>query len=163
MSNARKEYFLLIAGLILLAVTAAAVYYIQRAPNRTRDMAQVSQLVQSFGAYEKSISLQADTELLKSDIQQNYSQFVTDALLQQWRADPKNAPGRLTSSPWPDRIEIDSVSPQGAGYIVSGRIVMMTSTGVSGEVPVVLLVMREKDTWKIAVYQEGTASTSTKE
>jgi hypothetical protein len=118
-------------------------------------MAEVSQLVTSFGGYEKSISLQENTDLLKSDIQSNYGQFVTDALLQQWRADPANAPGRKTSSPWPDRIVIDSVSPQGAGYIVSGNIMMMTSTGVSAQVPVVLFVMRENDKWKIAAYQEA--------
>src|SRR5262245_35445362 len=143
MSNARREYFLLLAGLLLLVVTAAAVFYIQRGPNRSRDMSQITTLVTDFGGYEKSISLQAETELLKSDIQNNYGKFVTDALLQQWRTDPKHAPGRLTSSPWPDRIEIDSIAPQGAGYTVSGHIVMMTSTGESSQVPVVLIVLQE--------------------
>ena len=158
MTTARREYFLLIIGLVLLIVTGAAVYYMQRAPNRSRDMAQVSQLVTSFGAYEKSISPLGPVETARSDIQQNYGQFVTSDLLQQWRADPTHAPGRLTSSPWPDRIEIDSVSPQGAGYIVSGHIIMMTSAGKSGEVPVVLLVLRENGAWKIAAYQESKTS-----
>lgn len=154
MTTARREYFLLIVGLILIVVTGAAVYFIQRAPNRSRDMAQVTKLVTDFGAYEKSISLQADPEILKSDIQQNYGIFVTDALLQAWRADPLHAPGRLTSSPWPDRIEIDAVTPQGAGYIVTGRIIMLTNTGPVGEVPVIMQVIQENGTWKIAVYQE---------
>ena len=155
MTSARREYFLLIIGLILLIITGASVYYIQRAPNRSRDMTQISTLVTNFGNYEKSISLQADPELLKSDIQQNYGAFVAGTLLQQWRADPKSAPGRLTSSPWPDRILIDSISPQGTGYTVSGYIVMMTSTGESSQVPVVLIVMRENGEWKIVAYQEA--------
>ena len=161
MSSARKEYFLLVVGLVLLIVTGVAVYYIQRAPNRSRDMAQISTLVTSFGGYEKSISLQADTELLKNDIQANYGQFVTSALLQEWRANPTHAPGRLTSSPWPDRIEIDSISPQGAGYTVSGRIIMLASEGESSQVPVVLIVLRENDQWKIAAYQEAAVPAGT--
>lgn len=161
MSTARKEYFLLVAGLALLIITGAAVYYIQRAPNRSKDMAEVSAVVTSLGAYEKSVSLQEEEELLKSDIQASYGQFVTDSLLQAWRADPKHAPGRLTSSPWPDRIEIDSISPQGAGYIVSGRVIMMTSTGESGQVPVVTLLVRENGKWKIAVYQEAATQVAT--
>ncbi len=155
MSTARKEYFLLIIGLILLVVTAAAVIYVQRSPNRSKDMAAVSTLVTTFGAYEKSITLQADPEVLRSDIQQNYGQFVTDALLQQWRADPQSAPGREASGSWPDRIEIDSVAPQGMGYVVSGRVIIMSNTGESGQVPVILIVMRENNQWKIAVYQEA--------
>jgi hypothetical protein len=155
MSTARKEYFLLVAGLVLLIVTGVAVYYIQRAPNRSRDMAQVSSIVTNFGSYQKSISLQADEELLKSDIQSNYGQFVTDSLLQEWRADPKHAPGRLATSPWPDRIEIDSISPQGAGYVVSGRMIMLTSAGESSEVPVVMMLIQENGEWQIAVYQEA--------
>jgi hypothetical protein len=154
MTTARREYFLLIVGLILVVVTGAAVYYIQKAPNRSRDMAQVTKLVTDFGQYEKSISLQEDAELLKSDIQQNYSQFVTDTLLQQWRSAPATAPGRQTSSPWPDRIEIDSVTPQGSGYIVSGRVVMLTSAGESASTPVILQVIQDNGSWKIAAYQE---------
>lgn len=161
MSTARREYFLLIAGLVLLVITGAAVYYIQRAPNRSRDVAQITTLVTNFGNYEKSISLQADPELLKSDIQQNYGTFVTDTLLQQWRADPTHAPGRLTSSPWPDRIEIDSITPQGAGYSVSGHIVMMSSTGKAGEVPVVMIVLNKDGEWRIAAYQEQMVPTTT--
>jgi hypothetical protein len=160
MTTARREYFLLIVGLILLIVTGAGLYYMQRAPNRSRDMAQVSQLVTSFGNYEKSISPLAPTSTVENDIQQNYGQFVTNDLLQQWRADPSHAPGRLTSSPWPDHIVIDAISPQGAGYIVSGHIVMMTSTGESGQIPVVLFVLRENDTWKIAAYQEAAQASS---
>ncbi len=154
MSTARREYFLLVIGLILLITTGAGLYYVQRAPNHARDMAQVSTLVGTFGAYEKNISLLRDTESLKTDIQAGYGPYVTSALLRQWQADPKNAPGRLTSSPWPERIEIDSITPQGAGYVVTGRIIMMSSTGENTQMPVVLLVLRENNQWKIAVYQE---------
>jgi hypothetical protein len=154
MSSARREYFLLIVGLILVVITGAAVYYVQRAPNRSRDMAQVTKLVTDFGSYEKNISLQAPPDAIAQDMQQNYAQYVTAALLAQWRADPSHAPGRLTSSPWPDHIEIDSVTPQGSGYIVTGHMVMLSSTGESGIVPVVLQIIQENGAWKIAAYQQ---------
>jgi len=56
MTTARREYFLLVAGLTLLIITGVSVYYFQRAPNRSRDMAEVTQLVTTFASYEKSIS-----------------------------------------------------------------------------------------------------------
>jgi len=168
MTTARREYFLLIIGLILLIITGAGVYYMQRTPNRSRDMAEVSQLVTTFGTYEKNFSLLGTASTSESNIRGTYGQFLADSLIRQWVTDPATAPGRLTSSPWPDHIEVDSISPQGSGYIVNGRIVMMTSTGVSGYVPVVMLVLRESNAWKIAAYQESkqeeakTASTSRK-
>jgi hypothetical protein len=160
MSPARREYFLLVGGLILLALTGAAVYYIERAPSRSRDIAEISRLVETFGSYEKSISLQGNIETMKSDIQQNYGQFVHDELLQRWRLDPQHAPGRHAASPWPDRIEIDSIAPQGAGYIVSGRLIMVTTQGQSSDIHVVLLVLPEANTWKIFEYQEALPESS---
>ena len=156
MSTARREYFLLIVGLILLIVTGASVYYIQRAPNRSRDIAQVTQLVTTFGASQKSISPVGPATSTSHDIQSGYGPLVTSQLLEQWEADPAHAPGRLTSSPWPERIVIDSISPQGAGYSVSGHTIMTSETGESSQVPVVMLVVRENAEWKIAVYQEAT-------
>jgi hypothetical protein len=117
-------------------------------------MSEITTVVTSFGGYEKSINVLASTTA-PTDIQNNYGQFVTNALLQQWRADPAHAPGRVTSSPWPDHIEIDSITPQGSGYSVSGRVIEMTSTGASGATPVVMIMMRENDKWKIAAYQEA--------
>jgi hypothetical protein len=155
MTTARREYFLLIAGLVLLVITGTGVYYIQHTPNRTQDMAEVTQLVTAFGGMEKSISLIGPATTTINAIQAGYGQLVTNQLLQQWRADPQHAAGRETSSPWPDHIEIDSITPQGAGYAVSGRVIMWTSAGPSGEVPVVLLVVRENNAWRIAAYQES--------
>ena len=160
MTAARREYFLFIVGLLLLAATGAAVYYISHETNRARDVAEVRTLLTNFGQYEKSISLSGSGgfETLRRDIQQTYAPFVTEAILQQWRIDPRSAPRRLTSSPWPDRIEVDNVSPQGAGYVVSGRIMLMTNAGPAGEIPVVAQIVRENGEWQIAVYQEQNAS-----
>ena len=55
------------------------------------------------------MSLSAPAAVVKKSMTDNYSEFVTPELLSKWESDPKNAPGRLVSSPWPDHIEILSV------------------------------------------------------
>lgn len=163
MTRARREYFLLIIGLILVLVTGIAVYYIQRVPNRSRDMAEVTSLVTNFGLLEKHVSLSADAETVRNDIKLKYTAYATDALLKQWIDDPVRAPGRLTSSPWPDHIEIDAVSPQGTGYIVTGHVIMMTSSGAADPVQVVMQAIPTDTGWKLAAYQESfMPSTTTK-
>lgn len=154
MTRARREYFLLIIGLVLVLVTGIAVYYMQRMPNRTRDMAEVTSLVTNFGLLEKNVSLSADVEAVRNEIKLKYTAYATDALLKQWVDDPARAPGRLTSSPWPDHIEIDAVSPQGTGYIVSGRVIMASSDGTTEPVPVIMQAIRTDMGWKFAAYQE---------
>ena len=106
MSSAQRQYFLLIVGLVLLIITGAAVFYIPRIPNHDRDIVEIKTMVVNFGNYEKSIPVSGDQETARREIQQTYTPFATAALLQQWRADPQHAPGRITSSPWPERIEI---------------------------------------------------------
>jgi hypothetical protein len=57
-------------------------------------------------------------------MQENYGEYVSPSLIEQWFKDPINAPGRLTSSPWPDRIEILSTEKVSEGaYEVMGEIV----------------------------------------
>src|SRR5690606_39249822 len=69
--------------------------------------------------------------------------------------DPAAAPGRLVSSPWPDRIEISAVVrlPDGA-YEVEGRILEVTSVeqgtdDAAAVRPVLLGVRRYDDRWLI--------------
>jgi hypothetical protein len=63
-----------------------------------------------------------------SSLRENYSQFVSPALLAQWQSDPENAPGRVTSSPWPERIEIiDTEKLADSKYQVKGDIIEVTS------------------------------------
>ena len=54
----------------------------------------------------------------------NYGDYITPELLAKWQGDPQNAPGRMTSSPWPDRIEISNIERQPDGsYIANGKII----------------------------------------
>jgi hypothetical protein len=89
-------------------------------------------------------------------MEQYYSSYVTPELLTQWEAAPTSSPGRLTSSPWPDRIDITSVTqnPDGS-YMVSGNVAEITSVeetqgGVADTYPVVLTVENRDGQWLIA-------------
>lgn len=88
-------------------------------------------LVEGFGKVLKNVSLLAPSDDIAKSMDDNYAQYVTPGLLTAWKADPSAAPGRLTSSPWPDRIEILSVEKSAAGdYALSGKIIEVTSTEV---------------------------------
>lgn len=108
--------------------------------------------VEEFGLQLQTVSLL--DESASSTMASAYGSLVTSDLLQRWQQDPENAPGRLTSSPYPDRIEISAIVKQGRGYIVQGEIVMMTSTSESSRTPVILQVIPQDGAWLIAVYQE---------
>ena len=66
----------------------------------------VRNLAEAFGARLAAVSLLAPEDVVRRDIRQHYGAFVTQELLERWLADPADAPGRKTSSPWPDRLEV---------------------------------------------------------
>lgn len=119
------------------------------------DKLAVSKLVKDFGSKLQTVSLQAPTDILNKSMKDNYSNFVSPALLAKWESNPQDAPGRLTSSPWPDRIEIltnekllDHV------YEVKGQIIEVTSTekesgGIAAKRPITLTVKKMGDQWLI--------------
>lgn len=120
-------------------------------------------VVIDFGAKLQEVSLLAPDA--SSTIESTYRPYVSEGLLKQWQAHPEGAPGRLTSSPWPDRIEVLSMSSQGSGYVVQGAIVLMTSEekakgGYVGFVPVMIQLIPEGGGWRIAAFQEQATTTN---
>jgi hypothetical protein len=69
--------------------------------------------------------------------------------------DTSKVPGRTVSSPWPERIEIDSVQKlDSTSYTVNGKIIGMTSVemtqgGNAGETPITLTLKKVNGTWLI--------------
>lgn len=158
MSSRMRNLIIIIIALLVVLGVGYLSYTTQSRSTAVDDQAAVRSAVTNLGGYLKSIPLTEPTEDLRRDIQQNYAPFVTEALLQQWRANPTQAPGRAASSPWPDHVEISQVNKQGDGYAVLGTIVMYSSASLSrggdeGKVPFVAQLVKEGDTWKIAVFQ----------
>jgi hypothetical protein len=118
-----------------------------------------SSTVASFGEALQQVSILAPNA--SSTIASTYAPYVDPTLLAGWEADPSSAPGRVVSSPWPDHIQINSVTPQGAGYIVDGDMVFMTSNNVenggnAGTAPVVIQLEEENGAWVIVAFQSQT-------
>lgn len=121
--------------------------------------ADVRAAVTGFGAALQKVSVLSPTAA--DDMDAAYGPYVDAALLAQWKAAPSMAPGRQTSSPWPDHIDIDSVTKADDGtYDVTGSVVLMTSNevehgGNAGTVPVSMTLRWEGDSWKVFRYVEG--------
>jgi hypothetical protein len=114
----------------------------------------VTTLVRNFGAKLQQVSVLAPTATAAQSVREHYAPFVTTELLERWMADPAAAPGRTTSSPWPERIDVSGASPAGAGtFIVAGDVVEATSTGPAGRTPVRVTVIQTPGGWRISDVQ----------
>ena len=128
----------------------------QEKPQQTdvSDDVVVASLVESFGRKLQTVSLQAPRDIVSTSIQ-NYGDFVSPALLAEWLRNPQNAPGRVLSSPWPDRIEILNTKKLSEhAYEVKGKIIEMTSVerangGAAAKRPITLVVEKIGNRWFI--------------
>lgn len=116
---------------------------------------EVRDLTEKFGNTLQKVSLQAPDDIVVKSIKENYGKFVTPELLEKWLNNPQEAPGRITSSPWPERIEINSITDLVDGsYKVKGDIIELTSTekingGIAGKYPVTMQVIKHNSRWLI--------------
>lgn len=125
----------------------------------TTDEAKVIRVVEDFGQSLKSVSLLAPADIVTKSIQENYGQYVSPDLLAKWQQDPENAPGRVTSSPWPERIDVLNMEKKtDFNYEIKGEIIKVTSVdlsqgGYASKQPITLTVEKEKDSWLITSYE----------
>ena len=126
----------------------------------------VRRLVTLFGSRMQAVSLLAPDSLAASRLQEAYGTLVTPDLLSDWMSRPGIAPGRRVSSPWPDRIEVKSVTPSGADeYLVTGALIYESSAAGESAArvaarPVRLHVRRSGDGgWRISMYEQPPSGT----
>lgn len=124
------------------------------------EKAAVTALVEQFGQRLQAVSLLAPSDQVKQSMQAQYGDLVSPELLAQWQANPQAAPGRVTSSPWPDRIEVRSVDQVRAGYRVTGEVIEVTSVEkVKGDAaekrPITLEVEKINGRWMITAVTLG--------
>lgn len=132
------------------------------APTPTPDPEQaVRDLTGAFGARLREVSLTAPADIVQESIRESYSPYVSTQLLDAWLSYPANAPGRLVSSPWPDRIDIRSITAlSDTDYEVKGDIVEVTMTeagngGAAATRPVTLRVALVAGEWRITDLTQG--------
>jgi type II secretory pathway pseudopilin PulG len=113
--------------------------------------------VVEFGRKLKNVSILAAD--YKNQLQTQYGAYVTPALLMKWKADSSLALGRTTSSPWPDRIEIVSVTKQNeTTYKVEGNVIEVNADQPVAAVavyPVTITVQLDRGVWLITNVVKG--------
>jgi len=119
--------------------------------------------VEHFGVKLRDVTLSAPKALAAESIQANYSGIVWPDLLSVWMKDPAEAPGRLTSSPWPDHIDVASITlMNGTTYAVTGDVAEVTSNeivngGVADTYQIFLTVENSNGKWLITDYKDTLA------
>ncbi|KUO76422.1 MAG: hypothetical protein APF81_23550 [Desulfosporosinus sp. BRH_c37] len=103
----------------------------------------------------------APRDYVNKSIQENYGNLVSPDLLSAWQKDLQDVPGRVVSSPWPDRIEVLSIKKSSQSeYEVKGEILELTSVemqndGVATKRPIDLSVGKVENRWLITAVQLG--------
>jgi len=117
----------------------------------------VRYVVESFGKRLQNVSLQSPNAA--QVIEEQYAEWADPELLKIWMNDISRAPGRVTSSPWPDRIDITSIVREADKYVVVGFVVEVTSIevvngGVAAKIPVRVVLEKREGRWFITEYAE---------
>lgn len=158
-----NKKIILVSSIILVVIVAVAGYlrgnrygsYV--APFRN-ERGQVEAVVEKFGEHLKNVPLAAEPDMVAEALQNEYAPYVTEALLDRWIKDPLHAPGRETSSPWPERIEIVSMEKVGDYYEIVAKVIFMTSVeeargGYYDSSPVYITAANTNGAWRIGEYQ----------
>jgi hypothetical protein len=105
--------------------------------------ADVRSIVVELASRMRRVSVLAADSILERSLADAYGSVVTATLLDAWQRDPRSAPGREVSNPWPARIDIHTIDPDGATCRVDGDVVYVTTADTTRAVerrPVTLSV-----------------------
>lgn len=141
-------------AILIIVLIVLGVYFWADSRNIDTELSQteeagIREVVLAFGDRIEAVPLLGTEETIVNSIRDNYTPYVTEDLLNRWIANPRSAPGREVSSPWPDRIEImDIRKVSNEEYLVNGDIVEITSVeqangGVAAKRNVEILVERD--------------------
>lgn len=108
-------------------------------------------VVEKFGSSLQKVSLLGPDEELEKSMQENYGEYVSPELIKQWLMDPLKAPGRLNSSPWPERIDIITTEELSENaFAVSGVIIEIANIDeIVSKIPIELVVEKVGERWLI--------------
>lgn len=117
---------------------------------------KIKKVVTGFGSRLQRVSLLAPEA--SRVLARIYKPYVTPQLLSKWEHHLSSAPGRTTSSPWPDHFIINRIQPSGVVYTVNATLVLMTSNeiehgGKFGTKEVEMTLAKRNGNWQIASYR----------
>lgn len=162
MKHFSKRTLLLIAGAIILLGAIGAVVYISTRPYVPTAEEQVRGVVYGFGDELSLVSLVGTSASTTESMDRRYSYYIRPDLLSSWKERPQTALGRQSVLPWPDHIDIRSLTDNKNGtYTVEATLVGTTQgidpASLAKEVPVRFTVSQGPDGWQISAYEVVTA------
>lgn len=146
-------------GIIALVVLASAgALYEYTRPHPPSNEAQVRSTLYGFGDELRMVSLLGEAGTVAADMDHYYAFYIRPDLLETWKTNPRLAPGRLTSSPWPDRIEIQSlVLNEDGTYTAEVTVVSKVQGAVATSTPMEtkarIVLSQGPDGWQISSYE----------
>ncbi len=152
--------------LAVLLVVVVAGYVALPAFERSAQQTAVREAVTNLGLKLQNVSLTASSTALAVAMNENYAAYVAPGLLTVWKNHPGDALGRATASPWPDRIEVASVTKNDDGtYHVEGTVVEITSKDITegsnapaATYPVHITASKIGGLWLITQLEKGSYS-----
>jgi hypothetical protein len=167
----KQSIITLIVLIIILAIVwgLTAAFHLPGTPSvsnepvsNAEDMA-VRAVVTAFGNKMQQVSLLASTSARTAAMNVAYSPYVAPELLAKWYPEGAEAFGRYTSSPWPERINVQEVQIQGNRAVVEGVVIEVTSTEVNtgtaaATYPITLTLEKRNGNWMIIDATKGAYS-----
>ncbi len=152
----RKRIAITLTVAIILAAIIFGWHYSENHVITKKEKASVTSLVENFASKTKDVSLSSPNDVIVSEIKNAYSPFVSKSLLTDWEQDPSKAIGRLTSSPWPEKIEINSIRKTNKYEIdVKGNIIYVASENgelvETGKAPIELVIRKDPQTGELQI------------
>ncbi len=162
MTIRNKNLLYWVLGAILIIGIGTFVFHKNKqtdqpsAANSTTEEQEVRAVVEKFGSRMKNIALLSEASA--EDIRKQYEGIASEELITFWQQDITKAPGRWTSSPWPDRIEIQEMTKTEDGaYDVQGMVIEVTSAeettgGVASQYQIAIRLRNRDGAWIITGY-----------
>jgi hypothetical protein len=158
------KHIVLITLVVGVAISSVACDTISIGRTKTynsnlTEEAVVKSVIEDFGRRPQLVSLQSPNA--SQAMIEAYSEFLGPDLLETWANEPTRAPGRIVSSPWPDRIEISTLLKAGPDvYEITGFVIEVTSLEVdkgsaAHKIPVKMVVQKVQGQWLITDYRVG--------
>lgn len=148
-----KKTLWILWGALFFFIIAVAIYFVrpQLLPEllpQPDPSKEIRATVVDFGAQLKGIDARGKNAT--STIETVFARFVAPELLSIWVEEPIYAPIRYGTEPWPQRIEIQSLTKQkDKTYWVRGFVIEQDKTGDYTNNLVTIVLEKRNDTWLI--------------
>lgn len=146
----QRKTIIAVLLIVVVAALAASIFL-----ERPQDRQAAQDVVKTFGERLRNVSLLEPQDIFVESVQENYGELVSARLIDRWISEPKSAPGRLLSNPWPHHIEITSIKKSLINsYKISGDIIEVAEAELGATVllikqPVEITVRKTNSGWRI--------------